>query len=468
MLFNSVQYALFLVAVVGIYQTLSRRRQNLLLLAASYVFYGSWDWRFLGLIWVSTLTDFVVGRAIGRSDDDRRRKHLLWVSVAVNLGLLGFFKYFGFFTESFAGLLDRVGVQADFVTLAIVLPVGISFYTFQTLSYTVDVYRREMEATDDLLGFAVFVAFFPQLVAGPIERAQRLLQQFERKRPRLTADAMGSGLLLILVGLFKKVVIADSLAPIVDDIFAGSGQSGFVTLVFGAWAFAIQLYGDFSGYSSIARGSARLLGIELMVNFNQPYLSRNIASFWRHWHISLSTWMRDYIFIPLGGSRRSGYLTARNLLITFVLSGLWHGAAWTFVVWGALHGVFLIIHRWSPRRVLEDSTLLPGLRDLPGIILTFNLYAASLIFFRSDSLADAVNYIKRIITLRPGAVSGDAVLLVVLMALFMVLVDLAQRGNPEKPLRWPPVAQGVAYGSAVVGILLFSGQGTVPFVYFQF
>ena len=468
MLFNSVQYALFLVAVVGIYQTLSRRRQNLLLLAASYVFYGSWDWRFLGLIWVSTLTDFVVGRAIGRSDDDRRRKHLLWVSVAVNLGLLGFFKYFGFFTESFAGLLDRFGVQADFVTLAIVLPVGISFYTFQTLSYTVDVYRREMEATDDLLGFAVFVAFFPQLVAGPIERAQRLLQQFERKRPRLTADAMGSGLLLILVGLFKKVVIADSLAPIVDDIFAGSGQSGFVTLVFGAWAFAIQLYGDFSGYSSIARGSARLLGIELMVNFNQPYLSRNIASFWRHWHISLSTWIRDYIFIPLGGSRGSGYLTARNLLITFVLSGLWHGAAWTFVVWGALHGVFLIIHRWSPRRVLDDSTILPGLRDLPGIILTFNLYAASLIFFRSDSLGDAVNYIKRIITLRPGAVSGDAVLLVVLMALFMVLVDLAQRGNPEKALRWPPVAQGVAYGSAVVGILLFSGQGTVPFVYFQF
>lgn len=468
MVFNSVQYALLLIAVVGIYQVLDRRKQNILLLIASYVFYGSWDWRFLFLLWVSTITDFLVGRAIRRTEEARRRKHLLWISLAVNLGLLGFFKYFGFFTDSFADLMNSFGLQADIPTLRIILPVGISFYTFQTISYTVDIYRREMEPTNDLLSFAVFVAFFPQLVAGPIERAQRLLPQFEEDRPKLSGQAVASGLLLILVGLFKKVVIADSLAPIVDQIFSNSDTSGWVTLILGAWAFTIQVYGDFSGYSSIARGSARLLGIELMVNFNQPYLSRNIADFWRNWHISLSSWLRDYVYIPLGGSRGGGYLTARNLLITFVVSGLWHGAAWTFVVWGALHGIFLIVHRWSPNRTSRDQDLLPSWRDLPAIIVTFNLFASSLIFFRSDSLAGALNYVKRILTLRPGEVPADSVILLVIMATSVVMLDIAQRGNHEKPLRWPAVAQGLAYGGAVLSIVLLSGQATVPFVYFQF
>ena len=302
MAFNSVQYALLLLVVVVVYRRLSRRGQNVLLLLASYLFYGFWDWRFLGLLWISTVTDYLVGRRMGNEDSAERRKQLLWVSMAVNLGILGFFKYFGFFTQSFAELAESVGWQVDAPTLSIVLPVGISFYTFQTMSYTIDVYRREMEPTDDWLSFAVFVAYFPQLVAGPIERARRLLPQFEKERAPVGREQLASGLTLILIGLFKKVVIADALAPAVQTAFENAGTAGWLELMVGIYAFSLQIYGDFSGYSSIARGSSRLLGIELMVNFNQPYLSRNITAFWRTWHISLSTWLRDYLYIPLGGN----------------------------------------------------------------------------------------------------------------------------------------------------------------------
>ncbi len=303
MAFNSVQYLIFLALVVALYPLLRRRGQNVLLLLASYFFYGAWDWRFLSLLWISTATDFYVGRAMGHHDNDRTRRRLLLVSIVVNLGMLGVFKYYDFFTNSAAALMEAVGLGADWPTLHVLLPVGISFYTFQTMSYTIDVYRRRIEPTRDPLAFAVFVAFFPQLVAGPIERARHLLPQFGVRRRVARGNDLATALHLIGLGLFKKVVIADAVAPHVDKAFAGADSAGWITLVVGVVGFALQIYGDFSGYSHIARGSARLLGIDLMVNFNQPYLSRNITHFWRTWHISLSTWLRDYLYIPLGGNR---------------------------------------------------------------------------------------------------------------------------------------------------------------------
>lgn len=470
MAFNSVQYALLLLVVVVVYRRLSRRGQNVLLLLASYLFYGFWDWRFLGLLWISTVTDYLVGRRMGNEDSAERRKHLLWVSMAVNLGILGFFKYFGFFTQSFAELAESVGWQVDAPTLSIVLPVGISFYTFQTMSYTIDVYRREMEPTDDWLSFAVFVAYFPQLVAGPIERARRLLPQFEKERAPVGREQLASGLTLILIGLFKKVVIADALAPAVQTAFENAGTAGWLELMVGIYAFSLQIYGDFSGYSSIARGSSRLLGIELMVNFNQPYLSRNITAFWRTWHISLSTWLRDYLYIPLGGNRGTGLATQRNLMVTMLLGGLWHGAAWTFVVWGGLHGLYLAGHRVIRHRSPSQDTDAPRWRDVPAMVATFHLVAFSWIFFRADSFSQAADYVQGIATLRAGALPLVDGLLLALVLAAAVTLDLSQRigRRHEAILSWPAVVRGAGMAAMVAGVVLFSGQATVPFLYFQF
>lgn len=345
MFFNSFEYAVFLPVVLVLYWTVLRKRQNSLLLVASYFFYAAWDWRFLGLLMLSTIVDFCVGRTLGTRNEAATRKRLVGLSLAINLGVLGFFKYFNFFAESFADFMGRFGLAPDTPTLKVILPVGISFYTFQTLAYTIDVYRRKKEPEQNLLDFAVYVAFFPQLVAGPIERAQRLLPQIKTPRTSINYEQIRSGLFLILLGLVRKVVIADSLAPIVNEAFRTADSAGAVTLMVGIVAFALQIYGDFAGYSDIARGSSRLLGIELMENFNQPYLSRNITHFWRTWHISLSTWLRDYLYIPLGGNRKGVSKTYRNLMLTMLLGGLWHGAAWTFVVWGGLHGLYLVVHR---------------------------------------------------------------------------------------------------------------------------
>jgi alginate O-acetyltransferase complex protein AlgI len=480
MVFNSFTYALFLPVVLVSYWVVRRRRpQNWLLLVASYIFYGAWDYRFLGLMWVSTLTDFAVGRLLESSTDEKRRKRIFLISLAVNLGILGFFKYFNFFTESSVELLQRFGVQADVPTLKILLPIGISFYTFHGISYTFDVYRRHIRATKNLVDFAVFVAYFPQLVAGPIGRAHVQLPQFENERIPPKYDDIRSAFFLILLGLFKKIAVADALAPLVDQTFAAAGTASAPRLMFGAYAFALQIYGDFSGYSDIARGSSRLFGIELLRNFEQPYLSRNMTAFWRTWHISLSTWLRDYLYVPIGGNRGSNFATYRNLILTMVLGGLWHGAAWTFVVWGLLHGVFLAVHRRFSSRPghsrddqFRDGTVARPVRwrDVPSIVVTFHAVCFAWIFFRANSFAQAFDYILGLLTMRGGPVPSDLVVLVFGLGAAAFLIDLAQRNfrNETVVITWAPVARGLVYAALSLGIVVFSGGTPVPFIYFQF
>jgi D-alanyl-lipoteichoic acid acyltransferase DltB (MBOAT superfamily) len=474
MVFNSFEFAVFLPLVFILYWTVLRKRQNHLLLVGSYIFYGWWDWRFLSLIVISTLTDFYVARAIPVQGEATRRRLLMLASIAVNLGILGFFKYFNFFIDSTASALDSVGLQPNLPTLTILLPVGISFYTFQTLGYTIDVYRGKMEPTSDLLSFAVYVAYFPQLVAGPIERARRLLPQIQNLRVKLSATEIRSGLYLILLGLFRKVVIADGIAPLVDEAFGRSASGDWLRLLLGVYAFSLQIYGDFAGYSAIARGASRLLGIELMENFRQPYLSRNITHFWRTWHISLSTWLRDYLYITVGGNRRGRLLTYRNLMITMLLGGLWHGAAWTFVVWGGLHGAYLAAHRSlrhkSPKSAEDPFTA----GDILPAIGTFHLVTLSWIFFRADSFTQAWNYLLGIVTLRGGSpdlvAAAEMLALLVPLGLMSLVIDLAQRQhrNQTAPLEWPVLSRGLAYGVMLVGLVVFTGGGAVPFIYFQF
>ncbi|HEU5083312.1 MAG TPA: MBOAT family protein [Acidimicrobiales bacterium] len=471
MTFNSIEYFVFLPLVLALYWSLPHRGRIWLLFVASYVFYGWWDPRFLLLIAASTVIDQAVARRIHGTEDERRRRRLLCASLVANLGILGAFKYAGFFVDSANQAFERLGLGAlSERSLAIVLPVGISFYTFQTMSYTIDVYRRRMAPADDLLTFAVYVSFFPQLVAGPIERATHLLPQFERPAPRPTAADVRSGGVLILQGIFKKVVIADALAPTVEAAFGRPGQAGAITLLVGVYAFALQIYGDFSGYTDVARGSSRLLGIELMRNFEQPYLSRRITEFWRRWHISLSTWLRDYLYVPLGGNRGGTWRTARNLMLTMLLGGLWHGAAWTFVAWGAIHGLLLAVERPFRQRPSADPDRPFAWRDLPAIIGTFHLVCLAWVFFRATSFANAWDVLAGIATFRGGPVDTGALALLALTGAAVIAMDLAQRrtGDHAVVLRLPAVPRGVVYGTAAVAVFVFSGGTPVPFLYFQF
>ena len=474
MVFNSLQYALFLPVVFVIYWQLGRRNQNILLLGASWLFYGLWDWRFLGLMWLTTAVDFLVGRYLAANEDDRKRKRAFALSLGLNLVVLGFFKYFNFFIGSAVDLFDSLGIQANEPTLRILLPVGISFYTFHGISYTFDVYRRDIEPAHNALDFAVFVAYFPQLVAGPIGRAHIQLPQFEHERPPLRADQVQSGLALILMGLFKKVVIADAIAPYVNEAFANPGDQSWITLTAATWGFALQIYGDFAGYSDVARGSSRLLAIELPINFEQPYLSRNPTVFWRTWHISLSNWLRDYLYIPLGGNRGKRSKTYRNLMLTMLIGGLWHGAAWTFVVWGGLHGLYLCVHRYY-----QERTDTVGAHNRPGrftwgdvipAIICFQFVCFAWIFFRAQNFTEAFEVIKGIFTLQGGDVAAGFVPLLIIVAAISLAIDLAQRNRethtPMLALR--PAAQGLLYGGFVLAIILFSGGEAVPFIYFQF
>jgi alginate O-acetyltransferase complex protein AlgI len=392
MLFNSFAFALFLPIVFAIYWWACRslRSRNWLVLLASWFFYAWWDWRFLGLLILSTGVDFILGLALSRTEKTAYRNGLLGASLFLNLGLLGFFKYFNFFIDGLADLLSAVGMQPHLPVLSIVLPVGISFYTFQTLSYTIDIYRRQLAPTRDFVAFAAFVSFFPQLVAGPIERAANLLPQFLQARA-LQLDRAKDGLRQMLWGFFKKIAVADSLAPFVEGVFSGDpATTPGITLFFGAFFFAFQIYCDFSGYSDIAIGCARLFGFGLSRNFHYPYFSRSLVEFWRRWHISLSTWFRDYLYIPLGGNRGGRALTARNVVATFVVSGFWHGANWSFVGWGAAHGLLQL-----PRTAFGTRTLaeVPGFRDLPAILSTFLLVTLAWVLFRSSSLIAGGRYL---------------------------------------------------------------------------
>ncbi len=471
MTFNSLQYAAFFALVLLIYWRLPRRGQNALLLVASYVFYAAFDYRFLGLLLISTGLDYWFGLSISRSGDDRIRRRWLFASLGVNLGILGFFKYYDFFADSAAQMLLRVGLDVHPPLFRILLPIGISFYTFHGISYVFDVYRRHIEPSRSLLDYAVFVAFFPQLVAGPIGRAHLQLPQFGRDRIRPTRERVVESLVLILTGLFKKVVIADGVAAVVSGGFTFASEASALTLLFTAWGFALQIYGDFSGYTDIARGSAWLLGIELPINFRQPYLSRNITEFWRRWHVSLSNWLRDYLYIPLGGNRGGKLATYRNLVLTMLLGGLWHGASWTFVVWGGLHGLLLCLDRLRGRDRSDVERPIVWRRDLIPILVTANVAALLFVVFRADSLREAFHFIAGIFTARGGwAVELNSLFVVAVAALGMLMLDVAQRRSAEQvPLMDSrPVTAGIAVGLLLALIVVFSGGTPIPFIYFQF
>lgn len=476
MSFNSFQFLVFFVVVYALYRALSHRWQNRLLLLASYIFYASWDWRFLGLILTSTLVDYGCGLAIHRETRRARRRTALAVSLTVNLSILGFFKYFNFFAGELRDLLALWGWRTDFGLLHIVLPVGISFYTFQSLSYTIDIYRGRLEPTRSLPDFALFVAFFPQLVAGPIERASRLLPQIVAPR-RVDRNALGEGIVLILFGCFQKVVLADNLALFVDRVFDGGIPQNSLVILLAVYAFAVQIFCDFAGYSNMARGLARCMGFDLMVNFRAPYLSRNPAEFWRRWHVSLSTWLRDYLYISLGGNRQGRWRTLRNLAVTMLLGGLWHGAAWTFVVWGAFHGVLLVLHRVF-QQVCErvGSVTQPAGKALwSGIrwLACFHLVCLGWLIFRSESLAQAGAMLRALAidhVYRFTPEIGAWGLRVMPWLAVLVLIHIAQfrHDDPLAMQRWPLSVRCVLYLFFFYSIVIFGANQAQAFIYFQF
>tara|TARA_B110000046_G_scaffold60648_1_gene68133 strand:- start:2657 stop:4093 length:1437 start_codon:yes stop_codon:yes gene_type:complete len=478
MLFNSIEFAVFLPFVFFLYWFLAKRTikiQNILLLGASYLFYGWWDWRFLSLIIFSSFIDFLVGVQLGKSNHIKTRKILLTTSILVNLGFLGFFKYFNFFVESFTEAFTLLGQPLEASRLNIILPVGISFYTFQTLSYSIDVYRKKLEPTQDVIAFFTFVSFFPQLVAGPIERATNLLPQFYKRRLFDTQKAV-DGMRQILWGLFKKVVIADNCAIHANQIFNNSEDYSGSTLIFGALMFTFQIYGDFSGYSDIAIGTSRLFGFNLKQNFAFPYFSRDIAEFWRRWHISLSTWFRDYLYIPLGGSKGSQWRKTRNVFIIFIASGFWHGANWTFIVWGLLNAVYFLPllltnrNRNNTNTIAEGKTL-PNFRELMSMLGTFVLTVFAWVFFRADNLSHALQYVMDMFTLKFFDIQLPIPYLLLFFVFCFLFIEWFGRFKAHaleelelvmsKRLRW------TLYMAFILAIYLSPVQKS-EFIYFQF
>jgi len=470
MWFDTPAYALFLISIVAVYWRLNRTSQNVFLLAASYFFYGWWDYRFLLLMMGSTAIDFTIARYIQRCESDSTRRTLLVTSLVINFGILGIFKYLHFFTDSFTHILAVFRLSVSAPLLRVILPPGISFYTFQEIAYIVDVYKRKLPATESFVDYALFISLFPHLIAGPIQRPNHLLPQVQQPR-RFRSDQFFDGILLILSGLFRKCVIADNCALLANAAFSGHlGLPNLPVLTIGAYAFAWQIYGDFSGYSDIARGSAQLFGFHFMVNFRQPYLATSVQDFWRRWHISLSTWLRDYLYIPLGGSAEPGYKTYRNLLATMVLGGLWHGANWTFVVWGWLHGAALAIERYARETgLLRTEGLRLGSTWLHRIFV-FHLVCLSWVFFRAESLGSAASFLQglsRVAWLPEYAV---ALKFLALSAIPLFLVDLYLEHSGEEYVfqqRAPAARIALACGLVLL-IALFSANQANAFIYFQF
>jgi alginate O-acetyltransferase complex protein AlgI len=477
MLFNSIEYAFFLPLVFIIYWSFSNswKTQNLLLILFSYLFYAFWDWRFLSLIIISTFTDYHIGKKIFVSDHEKRRKILLWTSVGVNLSILFTFKYLNFFIYELKCAFSKIGIHTDLSTLNIILPIGISFYTFQTLSYTIDIYRKKIRPTNNLIVFSTFVCFFPQLVAGPIERAKKLIPQFENKRDFNVRNS-NIGLFQIIWGLFKKVVVADNCAPIVNEIFsAGSNQSGIVILI-GAFLFSFQIYCDFSGYSDIAIGTSKLFGIKLSKNFLTPYFSRNIAEFWKNWHISLSSWFKDYVYIPLGGSKKGKIITTKNILIVFFLSGLWHGSEWSFILWGILHALFLIIHKQLPP--IKNRDFDSKIYRFISTACTFTLVTLAWIPFRGNDLSHIIDCYSNLFSMTlftiPHQIIHNPTALVVLFFIF-TLVTLEYLYNywtikmKKSPWDFPTPIKCSFFYSILISIYIYGNLGdNIEFIYFQF
>lgn len=474
MVFNSITFFIFFILFFFLYWIISKKATvkitNLFILLSSYLFYGWWDWRFLGLLLFSSSVDYIVARYIEKTDEQRKRKLILCISIFSNIGLLAFFKYFNFFVDSFVTLLHLFSIPVNTTTLSIVLPVGISFYTFQALSYTIDVYRKNLRASHDPIAFLAFVSFFPQLVAGPIERAKELLPQFYNKK-QFSYPLCISGLRLMLWGFFQKIVIADNLALLVEKVYSAPQQYSGLSVLFASCCFAFQIYCDFAGYSNIAIGTAKMLGFQLSMNFKTPYFSTSFTEFWRRWHISLSTWFRDYVYIPLGGNKGSNVKTNLNLLLTFVLSGLWHGAAFTFILWGTLHGLLLIANKKIRIK-------------LPSFISTFFVFvivALLWIPFRAKGMEHLFQLSNRICcSLNSGDTPGMALLSVfsmlkwkifllvfigfILIERKMQLIDFDQKAQQlQRPVRMS------LYYILLFSILLLGNFNVKPyFIYFQF
>jgi alginate O-acetyltransferase complex protein AlgI len=478
MLFNSINYALFLPIVFAMYWLIGKKNikfQNILLLVSSYFFYACWDWRFLFLLMFSTFLDYYTGLKMCEAKSQREKKIWFWLSVIVNIGFLCIFKYFNFFIFSFAEALSLLGVQVNIWTLRVILPVGISFYTFHGLSYVIDIYKGRIKAERNIIDYSLFVSFFPLLVAGPIERATHLLPQLKNDRDFHYSKAV-DGLRQILWGLFKKVVIADQCAVYANKIFNDPSQFSGSTLVIGALFFAFQIYGDFSGYSDIALGTARLFGIELLKNFAFPYFSRDIAEFWRRWHISLTTWFRDYLYIPLGGSRGGLWMKIRNTFIIFLVSGFWHGANWTFIVWGFLNALYFLPllltnnNRNNIETVAMDR-LLPSIKEVFQMVVTFSLTVFAWIFFRAESISHALTYISKIfspsLVMMPDVFPKSTILLI---GIFMIIEWMGRKQNyaiEDFALNWNRPIRYAFYQILIIIIFWYSG-GEQEFIYFQF
>ena len=480
MLFNSIDFALFLPVVFVLYWFVAGKNlrvQNILLLVASYFFYACWDYRFLFLLIFSTLLDYFTGLKIHDAKNVARKRFWLWTSISINLGFLGVFKYYNFFITSFGDLISSFGFQLNPWTLNVILPVGISFYTFHGLSYVIDIYYDRIRPEKNFVDYSVFVSFFPLLVAGPIERATHLLPQIKTARHFDYLKAV-DGLRQILWGLFKKIVIADNCATYANMIFNDSDAYGGSTLLVGAVLFAFQIYCDFSGYSDIALGTARLLGIELLRNFAFPYFSRDIAEFWRRWHISLSTWFRDYVYIPLGGSKGSMWMKVRNTFAIFLISGFWHGANWTFIIWGALNAIYflpllLLKKNRDNIHIVASNSTLPSLREFFDIVLTFGLTVVGWIFFRAESVQHAFQYIKGILSpsffsrLQLPAYAYVHMVLVVLFIMIEWIGRNEQYAIAQLEIKLPKSIRWTFYSVVIFMILCFAGKEQ-EFIYFQF
>ncbi|MAJ43827.1 MAG: membrane-bound O-acyltransferase family protein [Candidatus Marinimicrobia bacterium] len=473
MLFNSFIYFIFLFVFLPIYHKIPFKYKNPFLLISSYIFYGYWDWRFTLLLFISTVSDFYLGKKIFLSSNQKNRKYLLFASLSVNLGILSFFKYYNFFIDSFSILMNHFNLSLDYLHFNIILPVGISFYTFQTMSYTIDIYKRKLNPTNNIVDFAVFVSFFPQLVAGPIERAKNLLPQISIKNSP-TKIQINEGIALIISGLFKKVLIGDTTGRIVDKIFAQPELYKSPELLSAIILFSIQIYADFSGYSNIARGTGKLLGIELMKNFQQPYFSRNITEFWRRWHISLSSWLTDYLYIPLGGNRKGLFRTYQNLLITMLLGGLWHGASWNFVIWGGLHGIYLAIHKFLLNgKKISIKMVNFNFNNIIKIIFTYLLVLFTWLFFRADSFESSIYFIKKIIFWE----SSDLTIRFFKITLSFIFITLAYdlvEHITKKHSFLVLISNkyyfrtGILFAISLVSFLYLFNSKPSPFMYFQF
>lgn len=474
MLFNSFIFFIFLGIVLPTFYILpDKKSKNIFLLFASYFFYGYWDWRFCSLLAISTIIDFHVGKQLFKTSDEKKRKWLLTISLFSNLGILALFKYFNFFIDSFQNISESFGYNLDYLHLNIILPVGISFYTFQTLSYTFDIYRKKLKPTNNFIDFALFVAFFPQLVAGPIERARALLPQLSKKLIP-SKSQIKQGVLLIITGLFRKVMIGDTAGRFVDHIFGNLELYKSVEIICALVLFSIQIYADFSGYSHIARGTAKLLGIELMKNFEQPYLSRNITEFWRRWHISLSSWLKDYLYISLGGNRKGKYRIYTNLMLTMLLGGLWHGASWNYVIWGGLHGIYLSVHKIILNKQKFNSQKIDkiNLKNISNVLITFVLVLFTWVFFRSTTWDSTKLFFSKIIFWEESENTFLFLSIVFSYLMVIILFDLFEyvSGSHTYLLRLKSKGMKIGILSAmliVTFIYLFQAEPS-PFIYFQF